>query len=200
MAAPIPTTILSGHESQQLAVEDLALNDAENHIAGLEQAQLTTERESQPPSASEESAIHTVEHHVSARAQIPSKCNLCSEKGHSCDGNQESGKSCTVCNNSKHSCSFIPRNYACEICHGRFIRRCDLRTHNTKVHKKPSLKTAKKFTYTGDTPAPSRQLRRDSKQLTTTSDASRPSKRVRNDSKEQRYVNAGKLLYEADRL
>jgi hypothetical protein len=199
MAAPTQTKILGGHESQQFAVEDLALKGAENHITGLAQALPMAECESQSPSAGEESTTRAVEYYVSAQAQIPTKCNLCSEKGRSCDGNQESGKSCTVCNSSKHPCSFIPRNYACEICNRHFIRRSDLRAHNTKAHKKPSLKAAKKLTSTGDTPTPSRQLRRDSQQLTAAGDASRPSKRVRNNSKKQRYANAGELLYKVDR-
>lgn len=194
VVVPTQPTTLTGHESRQLAVEDLATNGVEHHIAGLVQSPSMTDRESQAPSAGEELAINAAEYHVAAQAQMPTKCGLCSEKGRSCDGNQENGKSCTACNNSKRTCSFIPRKYACEICDRHFIRQCDLSLHNKKNHKKPSLKAPKKSKSTGNTPIPSRQLRKDSQQSTPTGDASRPSKRVRKDSKKERYANVRRFV------
>lgn len=193
--APSQTTTSAEPESHCSAVEDLAMNRVEHHIAGLAQARTMTVRESQPPSGDGELAIHAVEHHVEAPAQTLTltKCDICSEKGRSCDGNQGNGKSCTACINSKQVCSFIPRKYACELCLKHFIRQRDLVIHNTKAHKKPNLKAPKKSTFTGDTPTPSRRLRKDFQQSTPTGDASRPSKRIRNDSKKQRYADVGML-------
>jgi hypothetical protein len=194
--APTQTTILTSFESQYSAVGDLANNGVEHHIAGHVQAPVLIECESRP-SAGEELAIDTVEHHIAAPVQTRTltKCDLCSEKGRSCNGNQANGKSCNVCIKAKQLCSFLPRKYACGLCHKHFTRQADLNTHNTRKHKQLSLEGPKESASTKDTSQTPRRLRKDSQQSAPIRDSSRPSKRARKNPKKQRYVDSGDSLY-----